>query len=274
MESIEAVTTVGLIQPRPSPKMDAIFNALEEGWPGARRNEHPSDWYVCWGLIGNNALIMHEHPTRHIFCDMPYHGRLVGENFEESYWRFCLNGLHDNRQLDVPSDRFKSWNREIKDWNTKGENILFCPSSETMTRTVHGWSVDAWLYQGIESLKALTDTPIKVRHKPRKKGTSGPSVADVPLEEDLAGAKAVVTTCSIVAAEAMMEGVPVFTTSPDFCPAAWCAQTDFSKINDPWKPSDRQRESLLNNLAYKQFSIREMREGIAYNIAMEYLGFR
>ena len=275
MESIETVTQTCLVQPRPSPKMDAIFGALEEGFPGARINEHDdAEWFVCWGLIGNNALIMHQHPTRHVFCDMPYNGRLVGENFEESYWRFCVGGLHDNRQLDVPSDRFKSWNKEIKDWNENGEYILFCPSSETMTRTVHGWSVDAWLHQGIESLKNLTNTPIKVRMKPRKNGTSGPSVADTPLEEDLAGAKAVVTTVSLVAAEAILQGVPVFTTSPDLCPAAWCAQSDFSKIDKPWRPSDRQRESLMNNLAYKQFSIEEMRNGLCYNIATEYLGFK
>lgn len=272
MAQIETVSSVSLVQPRPSPKMDAIFDALEEGFPGANRNLTEADWYFCWGIIGQNALIMHQFP--HVFIDMPYNGRLVGEDYENSYWRFCMNGLHDNRQLSVPDDRFKQWNREIKDWNTKGEYILFCPSSETMTRTVHGWSVDAWLYQGIESLKAITDIPIKVRHKPRKNGTSGPSVAEVPLEEDLANAHAVVTTSSLVSAEALLEGVPVFTTSPDTCPAAWCASTEFAKINKPPLPSDRERELLMHNLAYKQFSIKEMRDGVAYTIAKEYLGFK
>ena len=275
MEQIEEFSKLNLVQPRPSPKMDAIYSALVEGFPGARVNDNYNpDWYACWGLIGNNALIMHEHRNRHIFIDMPYHGRLVGENFEESYWRFCVNGLHDNRQLDVPDDRFKLWNKEIKEWNTKGEYILICPSSETMTRTVHGWSVGAWVHQGTESIKALTDKPIKVRHKPRKNGTSGPSVADVPLEEDLENAFAVVATCSIVATEAIAAGVPVFSTSPGECPSAWCTNTIFQKINEPVYHTDKQRQQLMNNLAYKQFSIKEMRDGTCYNIATEYLGYK
>lgn len=275
MATTEAFSKLCLVQPRPSPKMDAIFGALEEGFPGAKTNEEDkADWFLCWGLIGSNALYMHQYPTRHIFCDMPYNGRLVGENYEESFWRFCLNGLHDNRQLAVPEDRFKLWDKEIKEWNTKGEYILICPSSETMTRTVHGWSVAAWVHQGTESLKAITDKPIKVRHKPRKNGTSGPSVADVPLEEDLANAFAVVTTCSIVSAEAIMAGVPVFTTSPNENPAAWCVNTEFSKINKPHYNSDRERQLLMNNLAYKQFSIAEMRNGTCFNIATEYLGYK
>ena len=268
---MKPVSSLSLVQPRPSPKMDAIYDALEVGFPGAQRNIHPADRYACWGIIGNNALIMHEYP--HIFIDMPYHGRLENDNFEESYWRFCMDGLHDNRRLDVPSDRFEQWNVEIQPNNFDGEYVLICPSSETMTRTMHGWPVAAWVKQAIAEVENRGLKP-KVRYKPRKNGTSGPSVADIPLEEEIANASAVITSASLVSTTALLMGKAVFTTAPDFCPIAWCSNTNFDNLKTPIFFSDEERQQLFNNLAYKQFSITEMRDGVCYDIAKQYLGYK
>lgn len=262
MESFEKLS---LIKPRPSPKMDQIFWALEEGWPGARVNGHKYDRFVLWGLIGNNIEYMR---SKYIFCDMPYHGRLQDENYEESFWRWCYGGLHDNRKLDLPIDRFEKWGRKVKPWKTDGEYILICPSSETMTRQMHNGSVEQWVAMVRKGLTTFTKVPTRVRFKPRKNGTSGPSVAKVPIEKDLEGAKAVITSGSITAIDALLEGVPVFTTKPEVCPSAWCSNTDFSKINNPVLFD---REQLFANLAYKQYSIEEMRNGTCYEMSLRFL---
>ena len=88
--------------PRPSPKMERIYAALEQGWPNASINSQTFDRYVLWGLIGNNILYMNGD---FIFTDMPYNGRYDpnNEDWDNTFWRWCYQGLHDNRKLDVPS---------------------------------------------------------------------------------------------------------------------------------------------------------------------------
>ena len=263
------VERLSLIMPRPSPKMEKIYAALEKGWPGATTNSHDFDRYVLWGLIGNNMLYMQGD---FIFCDMPYNGRYDPNNvdWDNTYWRWCYQSLHDNRKLDVPADRFENWNRKIEPWINDGEHILLCPSSETMTFYMHGGNVDEWVKKTSAEIKKYTKRPIKVRLKPRKRGTSGPSVADTSLESDLDNCHAVVVSGSLCAVDALAYGVPVFGTS-QYAPSAWCTNWNLSDIENPYKYD---REHLFYNLAYKQYSIKEMREGICYENSMRFLNYK
>jgi len=265
---MEAFEKLSLVMPRPSPKMERIYAALEEGHPDAKINAYTFTRYVLWGLIGNNVLYTNGD---YIFCDMPYHGRYDpnNEDWDNTYWRWCYQGLHDNRKLDVPSDRFEEWKLNIEPWRNEGEHILVCPSSETMTFFMHGGNVQEWVEKTTNEIKQYTKRPIKVRYKPRKSGTSGPHVADVPISSDLDNCHAVVVSGSITAIDALAAGVPVFSTS-DVAPSAWCTNRDFSKLDNPYKYD---REHLFYNLAYKQYSIREMREGLCYENSMRFLHY-
>ena len=203
---------------------------------------------------------------------MPYNGRYDpnNEDWDNTYWRWCYQSLHDNRKLDVPYDRFDKWNIKVKPWKKDGDYILLCPSSETMTFYMHGCNVDEWIKRTTEKIRKHTTKPIKVRLKPRKAGTSGPSVADTSIESDLDSCMACVVSGSITAIDALINGVPVFSTS-DFAPSAWCTNRDFSKLDNPYKYD---REHLFYNLAYKQYSIKEMREGICYENSMRFLNYQ
>ena len=258
-----------LIQPRPSPKMEEIFKALKQGWPKAEHCNQtvPSfsekDLTVIWGLLQGCQQYMKD-PW--IFTDMPYHGRYNGD-FEKSYWRWCYNGLHDNRMLNVPSDRFEKWNINVKPWQD-GDEIVILPSSNNMTRYSCGMDAETWTNKMYEHVKANTSKKVRVRLKPRANGTSGPNVADVSIEEDLKNAHAVVTSSSLAGIDALKIGVPVFTNVPEHNPVAWCANTDFTKLNNP---EYYDREHLFYNLAYKQYSIPEMRDGTCYENSKLYL---
>lgn len=246
--------------PRPSPKMDIIFKALLQGWPNTAINELQVRQYIVWGLIASNSYILKNEKA--YFCDMPYFDRwLPDQPLENSKWRLIPGNVHNNKKLDVTIDRFESFNKKVSPWQQDGEHILICPSSNTMTMHMHNMSDIEWVAAMKKTLGSSTKRPIKVRNKPRKNGTSGPSVADVSIEDDLKGCHAVVTSGSLVAVDALMAGVPVFTSSQKYCPAAWTANTDLEKINNP---VHYDREQLLANLAWKQFSIEEMRSGFAY----------
>lgn len=249
-----------LIQPRASEKMDAIFNALEDGWPDAKRNRHIADLYFFWGLIGKNSDMM-KAGKPFMFVDMPYNGRwLPGSDYDSSYWRVCKNGLHNNDKLNVDQSRFDSWGVKLEPMR-EGEHILICPSSETMTHYLTGLSSEEWMVEMFRELRKYTNRPIKARIKPRKNGTSGPAAGGIPIENDLKNCHAVVTLASLTAIDALKAGVQVFSKS-SVCPAAWCANTDFSEINK-LSNSDNRIE-LFSNLAWKQYSIQEMRSGFCY----------
>ena len=262
---METPKEFSLIQHRPSPKLSQLYPAITEGFPSATINS-PNGHQVLWGLIGDNKQRM--VPNQFTFCDMPYYGRLIGEDYEDSYWRWCFNGFHDNRKLDVPSDRFEKWNVKVKPYVQEGDFILICPSSETMTRTITGYTQDRWVMKMYDMIKPLTRMPIRVRLKPRKNGKSGPQVETISMKEELQGCHALVTTASLTAIEALLEGVPVFSPTPKHCPSAWVTNTDFSNIKTPLKED---REELFHNLAYKQYSIKEFRSGEAYNNIKKYI---
>src|SRR6056300_1263053 len=99
-KTMESSQKLSLVMPRQSPKMSRIYSALEEGWPDAKINSHTYDRFVLWGLIGNNTEYMQ---APYIFCDMPYNGRYDpnSEDWDNTYWRWCYEGLHDNRKLEV-----------------------------------------------------------------------------------------------------------------------------------------------------------------------------
>jgi hypothetical protein len=260
---LEKAERLSLIRQRPSPKADRIFAALEEGYPNAKINGYEYDRFVLWGLVGNNMMYM---MAPYIFVDMPYHGRLntLDPDYENSYWRWCYDGVHNSTKMNVPSDRFEEWNVKLQPYKT-GDQILICPSSETMTKAFTGMSVDQWVEKQKMEIQKHTNKPIKVRLKPRKKGTSGPSVAEIPVEEDLKNSHALVTLASLTAIDALKMGVPVYSSHPNLCPSAWVTQSDYSTIN---KPEQLPREELFFNLAYKQFSIKEMRDGTLYENIM------
>ncbi len=60
---------------------------------------------------------------------------------------------------------------------------------------------------------------------------------------------------------------PLFTDTTE-CPAAWCSEMDYRKINTP---ELFEREELFHNLAYKQYSIKEFRDGTAYELINQYI---
>ena len=104
-----------------------------------------------------------------------------------------------------------------------------------------------------------TDRPIRIREKPRGRGTSGPSEAKVPLVEDLKDAWACVTSCSISAIEAACMGVPIFCDNKSF--ARRIGDVNIGGIENPLIGTDI--EEWLYSLAYQQFTPEEFENGFA-----------
>ena len=257
---------------KPKSKCWEVFDGIKKTWPDSVSVKNNTDTdatspAMFWGFVNNNINLVHQLEQQGLdywYTDTPYFGRFDNNNLKEDnhYWRICKNQIHARYWRDCPSDRFNKFNLKIKTKNkNQGEHILICTSSMGMHTYLKKIN---WLDNTIKEIKKYTDRPIKIREKPRKAGTSGPAVADVPLEQDLQNAWACVTSCSISAVEATLQGVPVFSDPKSF---AWTiSSASLSEIENPFyiDPSP-----WLHSLAYQQFTPQEFANGTAVSILKE-----
>ena len=217
---------------------------------------------TMWGLaVGNyqRAVDFKNNKKPWLFCDMPYWGRWnplkQAANPEgEYFWRICFGDIHVTEiKKDLPHDRIK--HIELKPWRkSQGDYILVAPSSVTVNSYI---GQRDWEQKTVSWLQTQTDMPIKVRHKPRKNGKSGPAYADIPLAEDLKNAHCVVTSCSMVSVDAIIEGIPVYCHPR--CPANPVSQS-IENFGTPYY-SD-QREEWLSTLSWHQYTQQEIENGL------------
>ena len=257
---------------KPKSKCWEVFDGIKKTWPNGVVVKNNTDINATspamfWGFVNNNISLVHQLEQQGLdywYTDTPYFGRFDNNNLKEDnhYWRICKNQIHARYWRDCPSDRFSKFNLKIKTKDkNQGEYILICPSSTG----IHKYLKKAdWLNDTIKEIKKYTDRPIKIREKPRKAGTSGPAVADIPLEKDLENAWACVTSCSISAVAAALEGVPIFSDPKSF---AWSmSSASLSEIEDPLYLDPTQ---WLYSLAYQQFTPQEFANGTAVSVLKE-----
>ena len=252
--------------PSSNPKSKAweVFNGVKNSWPGQvvindnSTATEPLSNSMFWGFVNNNLELIKKLEARqqqYWFTDTPYFGRFDNNNLkpDNHYWRICKNKIHASFFEDCKSDRFDKFNIKIKAPTLNGKHILVCPSSPG----IHAYlGTPDWTSDTVEQLKRYTDRPIKVREKPRGRGTSGPSEAIVPLSEDLKDAWACVTSCSISAIEAVCMGKPVYCHEKSFA-------SDIGNLHlaDIETPVYADPEPWLYSLAYQQFTPEEFSNG-------------
>jgi len=187
-----------------------------------------------------------------------------GNHKHKNYHRITKNALQYSLPLkpNCRSDRFEATDTTINHW-TPGKNILLCPPSQ---KALSYWGVDLqeWLDSTIAEIKKYTDRPIVVREKQSRHTRVNVDTMEMALSNDV---HAMVTYNSIAAVESLIFGKPVFTMGPNA--AKPLANTSLSKIEKPYMPSILEVKQLCNNLAYNQFTPKEMQDGTAWRILQE-----
>ena len=170
-----------------------VFDGVKKSWPeqvsvlNNRQENDPKPNSMFWGFVGNNLEMVKKLEARmhnYWFTDTPYFGRFDNSNLKSDnhYWRICKNRIHAHYIKDCKADRFEKFGMRIKAPNFAGKHVLVCPSSSG----IHGYlDTPNWTNETIKQIKRYTDRPIRLRHKPRGRGTSGPSEAKVPYPRTL-----------------------------------------------------------------------------------------
>ena len=232
----------------------------------------PNEEYFFFGILRGSGEMFKRCLKANYTFYYADHAYLYNESFKKNFcYRITKNWHCNNEIINRPSDRYEMFkNKSLSQWKKTGEYILICPPSFYIQ--IFDGQFD-WLKKTIETVKKFTDRKIIIREKTVpdqlysmakiKKITFNEEYSSNTLDHDLENAWCVITYNSMVAIDALIKGIPIFTDSK-MSVAYDMAEKDFSKIENPYYPLNR--ENFLNHLAYSQSTIEEIANGTAYKL--------
>jgi len=175
-----------------------------------------------------------------------------------SHWRLSFNSLQQQQILDVPDDRLKAFNIDIKPWQTAGEYvIILAPNPKPLLYYTGSEDVLSWCLETKAKLLQYTDRKIFIRFKEPAKHRGKD-----PLIKYLDKCHAVVTLQSIGCVETITAGIPTLNLAPSCLNGLY--QSDVSMIENLPKPDNRYE--WLKSLSYSQFTLEEFEDGKALEL--------
>lgn len=182
----------------------------------------------------------------------------------------CTKGYGKYLAENSPPDRFEKLKLEIKPWKKDGKHILILGQMAGGVSTRH-FSIVGWYAIVYNELRKQTSLPIVLRPHPNQK-----ILPDIPgliiaepnqnIKHDLNDALCVVTKTSNSGVEALLHGIPII-CDDDLC-MSYSMSSHTLNLQNLVYPD---RQQFFNNLAYCQWNIEEIREGLPWKHFKRYL---
>lgn len=147
---------------------------------------------------------------------------------------------------------------DFKPQRERGKHVLVCPQSDAFMRICAKY-VGSWPDDTVRALRKLTAREIRVRPW---NGNKAKWYASLP--QDLYDCHALVTWSSASAITALFAGVPAIVTSPESIAWELCGQ-GLAVIESPRFPQRWQLQHFAGVVADQQFTLDEMRKGLAWD---------
>lgn len=214
-----------------------------------------------------------------LMFDKGYHReRMEGPIRTWEYWRMAYDGHHPTLKLEgmkCPQDRFDALGLRMQPWQQGGRKIIFAGGSEKYHEfydlpepTAYAQEIIEWINKHRGRFK-LQDFEIVYRPKPTWRNAVPIAGTTYSTREDditsvLKGAYALVTHGSNACFEAMLAGVPCIILGNAVAKPISSERLD--DLRSPLRASDADRQQLLNNLAYCQWTMNEMYDGLQWDV--------
>lgn len=237
-----------------------------------------ADVAVFYGLEGNTPRIFRDYQreARAAYIDLGYWGRVRPDNKWEGFHKISINDRHPTayfQRVAHGAERIEKFNLRLAPWNTSarfpeegGHKPILLAGMGDKGAAAEGFEPEEWERWAIGKIREVTKRIIIYRPKPSWKMArpiKGQSILysspKDPIEEVLPQCHAVVTHHSNAAIDGLIMGIPCFVVKGAAVPMG---STDIKQIEDPVRPDGR--EQWLNDLAYTQWSVDEMRSGAAW----------
>lgn len=231
-----------------------------------RKPEH--EVAVFYGLHRNHLRILKDYNASGkttVLFDLGYWGRLHGSKLQ-GYHRIAVNGLHSIPGLgDFKYDdkRFKVHRVPLTPFDRSGKHIVICGQS-AKAAGVYELAPGAWEKHTIETLKGVTDRELIYYPKPSWDGAvplPGTVFYRGELKSIFNEAWMVVAHHSNSCLHALEHGIPIYL---DDGIAKVLSSNDLSDVDNPFIPTEEQRDQLMFNAAYCQWSVGEISAGLMW----------
>lgn len=182
-----------------------------------------------------------------------------------------INGQADFKNDNSPADRFEALHLDLSNDSREGRWYILLAGQHPLDLAPR--SPLDWAQAAFARVREHTDLPVVYRPHPsddRNPGIEGVLRSRRTVEEDLAGALALVTHTSNLVVDGLLAGIPVFTTGKSV--AAPVTLQDFEELAfvDCWENASQKPfiQQFLHGLAYAQWTLDEMRDGLPFRRLM------
>ena len=255
-----------------NPVHDRVIRAFAEGCKAELRTfdqYEPSDVAVVFGIYKSRVPIswprgeifrrQRENNLDVVVLETGYINRGDGETHHYAAGFNGLNGRADFRNKDMPSDRSRKLGVKLKPWS-RGSHVVLC-GQVPWDGAVQHLEYMRWLQDAVDALRATSRRVVFRPHpKARLNPIPGFDYSTEPLQVDLQNAHCVIACNSNACVEAVIEGIPAIST--DQGSMAW--EVSSHSIDDLERLQMPDREQWINDLAYSQWTIAEMKSGEAW----------
>ena len=202
-----------------------------------------------------------------------FRNKRSSESDLDRYMQVGLDGIKRNASCyneNSSQDRWQALDISMKDWREEGGHILILGQHEIGISTQH-IDVVRWWEDIIRGASAITKKKILFRPHPNQTkfpaGNNYEITENTSIEEDLENCWCAVARTTNGAVDAIINGIPVFTPD-EACMAYDVASHEILQIDRPLTPD---RTQWAANLAYAQWSIEEMRQGLPWKHLRRFL---
>lgn len=203
-----------------------------------------------------------------VMFDKGYVRRRSADSRVWDFWRVSVGAHHPTHTTlmlnKMPGDRRDKLGLNVRAWRSRGYSVVIAGSSAKY-HDFYGLP-DPETYYGelVEKLRGLTDRPVIYRPKPSYRDAVPIPGAEFSEGKEnvmaaLEGAWCMVTHGSNASFEAALLGVPSIVLGDGVA-----APISSTRLEEVVSPVLGKREQWLANLAYHQWTEREMREGAAF----------
>jgi hypothetical protein len=222
---------------------------------------------VFYGLEGKLPSIFEAYKRegrRAVYVDLGYWGRREGGRWA-GYHKVSVNARHPNAYFQRTAhchSRIERFGVKANAWRD-GHHILLAGMGDKGA-PAEGFAPEQWEREAIRQIRMFSSRPIIYRPKPSWKKAQpidgvGFSPKEQKVEQVLAGAHCVVTHHSNVAIDGIVEGIGALTWGGLALPMA---SSEFADVDHP--PRRAGREQWMADIAWTQWSVEEMKQGLPW----------
>lgn len=252
--------------------------SLEEAVVQGSKNSATIDTELISKPLVVRGVIKRDHVNRCIelnrdfyYVDTGYFGNFpsVGNPSGKKLWhRLVKNENQLSKIRKVPSDRWDAICRQDprltwNGWKKYDKKILLVMPNPKACK-YYNVDYDTWVKETTEEIKKHIDLPIEVRIKGTRSGRNHEYTIYDAFDS---GVYATVAFNSIAAVESVLYGIPAFVSVP--CAGTPLCSTDLRKLKNPFRPPEYLILQHCHNLAYGQFTVEEISNGVAWKILQE-----